>query len=530
MSYRSSVQPGCRVVAKGLQWFKRRHTIILTTTNDEATAPAKDSPDADNKKKGKRRATRSSSVALDAATTSAEASPDGEGVSLPEGAPKVAISSKGNKSKGKAKAKPAETIPEEEDTCDGDTNKVSKAATSFVLQQVGKYEDILVNLMLENARFKGELATRNKAPLTYAEAARPAQVPLARKAVKVVRPSGSNLVREDDENRARPTVTAKTVPKPRIKHECFVSGQNLSPEEVKKKLLTKVRSVLRDLCVSTLRAAVKRTVYSDADSHKLVEIIQKYSHIVESKKTDSMSWKEEDAAWIKIADEFNCGVVEVRTAEQLRNKFDNLKKETRRFFVKQRQDLYRTGVEDQVRAILKALYEKIRCIINLSVLGLEAQHGDSDSIGNFSTTPIECEKTHEEVREEIPGCSTSTTVNLVQQDNSENIEPTPNTDTSNMNDWSNYSPAMLKSKKNKLLRVECGKTKEEPSQTTKALQGIASAKKELAVLKKELLLKENLRNEEFHKEKLRGQQLINENYALKNEILKLKLKKLQQNC
>ncbi|KAF5275785.1 hypothetical protein FQR65_LT16530 [Abscondita terminalis] len=262
-------------------------------------------------------------------------------------------------------------------------------------------------------------------------------------------------------------------------------------------------------------SAVKRTVYSDADSHKLVEIIQKYSHIVESKKTDSMSWKEKDAGWIKLADEFNCGV------------------ETRRFFAKQRQDLYRTGggvVENQVRAILKALYEKIRCIINLSVLGLEAQHGDSDSIGNFSTTPIECEKTHEEVREEIPGCSTSTTVNLVQQDNSENIEPTPNTDTSHMNDWSNYSPAMLKSKKNKRLRVECGKTKEEPSQTTKALQGIASTKKELAVLKKELLLKENLRNEEFHKEKLRGQQLINENYALKNEILKLKLKKLQQNC
>ncbi|KAF5279340.1 hypothetical protein FQR65_LT15389 [Abscondita terminalis] len=194
-------------------------------------------------------------------------------------------------------------------------------------------------------------------------------------------------------------------------------------------------------------SAVKRTVYSDADSHKLVEIIQKYSHIVESKKTDSMSWKEKDAGWIKIADEFNCGVVEVRTAEQLRNKFDNLKKETRRFFAKQRQDLYRTGggvVEDQVRAILKALYEKIRCIINLSVLGLEAQHGDSDSIGNFSTTPIECEKTHEEVREEIPGCSTSTTVNLVQQDNSENIEPTPNTDTSHMNGISDKFPLILR--------------------------------------------------------------------------------------
>ncbi|KAF5280057.1 hypothetical protein FQR65_LT15109 [Abscondita terminalis] len=89
-------------------------------------APAKGSLDADNTEKeanpvreqvskGKRRATKSSSVALDAATTSTSTSPDDEGVSLPKGAPKVAISSKGKESKGKAKAKPAETIPEEEE-------------------------------------------------------------------------------------------------------------------------------------------------------------------------------------------------------------------------------------------------------------------------------------------------------------------------------------------------------------------------------------------------------------------------------
>ncbi|KAF5299786.1 hypothetical protein FQR65_LT19459 [Abscondita terminalis] len=122
-------QPGCRVVTKGLQWFKRRHTtktstIILNSTTDDkggvaglpvdsaavsdsgsenefrlvkgkkrtsdsafrqrssrasSEAPAKGSPDADNKKQRKRRTTRSSSVVLDVATTSAGASPDDEG-------------------------------------------------------------------------------------------------------------------------------------------------------------------------------------------------------------------------------------------------------------------------------------------------------------------------------------------------------------------------------------------------------------------------------------------------------------------
>ncbi|KAK4882368.1 hypothetical protein RN001_005687 [Aquatica leii] len=91
----------------------------------------------------------------------------------------------------------------------------------------------------------------------------------------------------------------------------------------------------------------------------------------------------DDAAWQKIGEEYNCGQLETRTVDQLRSKFDNLKKETRRYFAKQRQDLYQTAggvVEDNIRAILKLLYNKIRCIINLSVLGLEAFPGDSDMI------------------------------------------------------------------------------------------------------------------------------------------------------
>ncbi|KAK4879686.1 hypothetical protein RN001_007832 [Aquatica leii] len=134
---------------------------------------------------------------------------------------------------------------------------------------------------------------------------------------------------------------------------------------------------------------VKRTVYTDEDAHKLVDIVAKYQNVVESKKTDVVAWKEKDAAWQKIGEEYNCGQLETRTVDQLRSKFDNLKKETRCYFAKQRQDLYRTGggvVEDNIRAILKLLYNKIRCIINLSVLGLEAFPGDSDMIATDIAT------------------------------------------------------------------------------------------------------------------------------------------------
>lgn len=73
---------------------------------------------------------------------------------------------------------------------------------------------------------------------------------------------------------------------------------------------------------------------------------------------------------------------EPRTAEQLRCKFDNLKKDVRKYEAQKRQDLYKTGggIDDlvDIKATLKMLYAKIKSIICLSVVGLEPSQGDSD--------------------------------------------------------------------------------------------------------------------------------------------------------
>ncbi|KAB0802082.1 hypothetical protein PPYR_04268 [Photinus pyralis] len=87
----------------------------------------------------------------------------------------------------------------------------------------------------------------------------------------------------------------------------------------------------------------KRVIFSDNDMNMLVDLVYKYKHIIECKKTDALTWKDKDATWIKISDAFNASVMEKKTPEQLRTKYDNLKKDARRYFAKQRQDIYRTG-------------------------------------------------------------------------------------------------------------------------------------------------------------------------------------------
>ncbi|KAF5289456.1 hypothetical protein FQR65_LT11829 [Abscondita terminalis] len=298
---------------------------------------------------------------------------------------------------------------------------------------------------------------------------------------------------------------------------------------------------------------LKRVVFSDNDVCTLVNLVYKYKNTVECKKTDVYTWKEKDAVWNKICKEFSSGATEPRTVEQLRTKYDNLKKETRRYFAKQRQNLYRTGggpVEDNIRAVLRDIYEKIKAIINLSVQGMEPRLGDSDSITSLTASEItttaalpckddhvmfECEPPHGNSENYTPPAAGDITkittivenqctiTNVDDVDNAENIQINRNCDNVQINDWSTYSPALLKTRKQKGLRVQKNTdTKPAGSTSTKVLQGLTIAKTELLALKKKLLIKEDERNEELHKERLEGQRLFNEKLYLQNIEKKLK--------
>ncbi|KAF5300616.1 hypothetical protein FQR65_LT19336 [Abscondita terminalis] len=95
--------------------------------------------------------------------------------------------------------------------------------------------------------------------------------------------------------------------------------------------------------------------------HRLVDLVHKYSHIVESKKTDSVAWKEKVMIWDNISNEFNSSVTESKSVEQLRTKYDNLKR--KRGDITQNSDSCCTELEAEssrmnLRDILKNYIQK----------------------------------------------------------------------------------------------------------------------------------------------------------------------------
>ncbi|XP_018572500.1 myb/SANT-like DNA-binding domain-containing protein 3 [Anoplophora glabripennis] len=258
-----------------------------------------------------------------------------------------------------------------------------------------------------------------------------------------------------------------------------------------------------------MAAKIKRIIYSDADCHRLVDIINSYRNIVECKKTDATTWKQKNATWEKIAVIYNSATTEPRTSDQLRCKYDNSKKDVRKYEAQKRQSLYKTGGganEIDIKSALKIVYDKIKTIISYSVNGLEPSQGDSDILEvedmdkcstiskNIHVTSdnnlqpiILCDNEFPEIILAGPSQPQEVLEDLKDKDNKGEY----------LQDWSDYTPKMLRSKKHKALQVKHKKMDTEVSELNS--QDEDNFKMKMFNIKKELLEKEAVL-EELNKE------------------------------
>lgn len=77
----------------------------------------------------------------------------------------------------------------------------------------------------------------------------------------------------------------------------------------------------------------------------LLNILHKFKHIIENKKTNSQFWREKDAAWQKVTDMFNAQTPEKypRSKDALRKFYDNLKKNVRKEVADEKKEIFKTG-------------------------------------------------------------------------------------------------------------------------------------------------------------------------------------------
>lgn len=134
--------------------------------------------------------------------------------------------------------------------------------------------------------------------------------------------------------------------------------------------------------------------YSQLEIETLIRHVEKYKHIVESKISYAVSWKEKKETWDKIAVEFNSELGCSRTATKLKTKWENMKKTTKKKFAQEKCGLYKTGGGPYVSpGVITKTDNDIKDVIGVGVVGLDSEFDHDETLSldykePLSSTPV----------------------------------------------------------------------------------------------------------------------------------------------
>lgn len=88
----------------------------------------------------------------------------------------------------------------------------------------------------------------------------------------------------------------------------------------------------------------KKVNFSELEKNLLCDLIQRNKHIIECKKTDACTKEKKLRAWQNVTRDFNCAPgVRLRTVEQLKKCWDNLKTKSKKELCKETRQFFTTG-------------------------------------------------------------------------------------------------------------------------------------------------------------------------------------------
>lgn len=112
-------------------------------------------------------------------------------------------------------------------------------------------------------------------------------------------------------------------------------------------------------------------IFTTGETIILVDLVLKYKHILENKKTDGVSSKEKEKMWSILADEFNAtSGCSPRSWLTLKTKFENLKRICRKMLCEERMETFKTGGGTAEVPKWDPVLEKVRSILSVSGCGL----------------------------------------------------------------------------------------------------------------------------------------------------------------
>lgn len=98
----------------------------------------------------------------------------------------------------------------------------------------------------------------------------------------------------------------------------------------------------------------------------MINIINKHKNIIESKKTDKVTWKEKKDTWETITNEFNAVAPSgtYHTTDSLKKFYENMKKETRKMAAQKKMEQFKIGGRRPAHKVVDPMDESILALMN----------------------------------------------------------------------------------------------------------------------------------------------------------------------
>lgn len=126
---------------------------------------------------------------------------------------------------------------------------------------------------------------------------------------------------------------------------------------------------------------VRSANYTTEEKATMINIINKHKNIIESKKTDKVTWKEKNDTWETITNEFNAVAPNgtYRTTDSLKKFYENMKKETRKMAAQEKMEQFKTGGGRPAHKVVDPMHESILALMNTKTV-----KGDCYKFGFFT--------------------------------------------------------------------------------------------------------------------------------------------------
>ncbi|KAL1517405.1 hypothetical protein ABEB36_001172 [Hypothenemus hampei] len=96
--------------------------------------------------------------------------------------------------------------------------------------------------------------------------------------------------------------------------------------------------------------------YTDKEIRVLMSLVVDHMDVIESKQTDSTTWRMKDKAWNSITEDYNkASVTSKRTSEMIRQKYESMKKTARRKEARNREETDAVQMEEYEKELLQLL-------------------------------------------------------------------------------------------------------------------------------------------------------------------------------